>query len=180
LLIFQKNAIISKKKNVAITPEQQSQDLGLKPAEQAGGVGIKETKEIEPKREKVENKMQDTEKKTLTEKLSLLKKPKRLSPVIPKVKDPIMIKVEKIMEEGLRESYDKLSPIAKQEFKIKGEETAEKINQLLKKTHIEVKKIFALIFEWLKIIPGVNYFFLEQEAKIKTDKILALKNRHLD
>jgi hypothetical protein len=35
-----------------------------------------------------------------------------------------------------------------------------------------VKKILALIRDWLKLIPGVNRFFLEQEAKIKTDKIL--------
>jgi len=32
--------------------------------------------------------------------------------------------------------------------------------------------------DWLKILPGVNKFFLEQEAKIKTDKILALKNKN--
>jgi len=28
---------------------------------------------------------------------------------------------------------------------------------------------------WLKLIPGVNKFFLEQEAKIKTDEVLKLK-----
>jgi hypothetical protein len=37
---------------------------------------------------------------------------------------------------------------------------------------VSTKKIFVLIRAWLKIIPGVNRFFLEQEAKIKTDKIL--------
>jgi len=29
----------------------------------------------------------------------------------------------------------------------------------------------------LKLIPGVNKFFLEQEVKIKTDKILKTKNK---
>jgi hypothetical protein len=34
-----------------------------------------------------------------------------------------------------------------------------------------------LIREWLLIIPGVNKYFLEQEAKIKTDKIQQLYER---
>ena len=36
------------------------------------------------------------------------------------------------------------------------------------------RKILKLIRSWLKLIPGVNKFFLEQEAKIKTDKIVDL------
>ena len=165
---------------MAITPEKQPKNLDLIPAEQDGGVVVKETKEQEPVKEKIESIKPETEKKTFSEKLHLLKKPKNI-PLPRKIaKDPTMVKVEKIMEEGLREAYDKMPPIAQQEFKIKGEEIAEKISQMLKKTHIQIKKIFALIFEWLKIIPGVNYFFLEQEAKIKTDRIVALKNRHLD
>ena len=95
---------------------------------------------------------------------------------LPRTQDEVTIKIEKIMSDNLIDAYQKLSPIAQQEFKIKGEETAQKISQLLKKTHIKVKKIFALLFDWLKMIPGVNYFFLEQEAKIKADKIIALKN----
>lgn len=161
---------------MAITPEKQPRDVAVNQPEQAGGVVIKENKEQEPIKEKIETVKPETEKKPLAEKLNLLKKPKNIPLPRKIVKDPTMMKVEKIMEEGLKESYEKMSPIAQQEFKIKGEETAEKIGQLLKKTHIQVKKIFALIFEWLKMIPGVNYFFLEQEAKIKTDKILALKN----
>ena len=47
----------------------------------------------------------------------------------------------------------------------------------MQQTKIQVKKIFILIISWLKIIPGVNKFFLEQEAKIKADRILDLKNR---
>ena len=37
---------------------------------------------------------------------------------------------------------------------------------------VHSKKILKAIVGWLKMIPGVNKFFLEQEAKIKTDKIL--------
>lgn len=93
---------------------------------------------------------------------------------LPSIQDPTVIKIEKILENGLADQYIQLSPIAKQEFKIKGEETAIKIKELLQDTHIKVKKILLLIIEWLKILPGVNKFFLEQEAKIKTDHLLEL------
>ena len=92
-------------------------------------------------------------------------------------KDAVMVKIEKIMEEGLNDSYQRLSPVAKQEFKLKGEQTASQIRELLKSTHVKVKKVLRLILDWLRMLPGVNHFFLEQEAKIKTDKIIALKNK---
>ena len=93
------------------------------------------------------------------------------------IKDAVIIKIEKIMEEGLNDSFQRLSPVAKQEFKLKGEQTASQIRELLKSAHVKVKKILRLILDWLRILPGINHFFLEQEAKIKTDKIIALKNK---
>ncbi|MBU0546074.1 hypothetical protein KKA13_02355 [Patescibacteria group bacterium] len=101
----------------------------------------------------------------------------RKKPVIPQVKDPVTIKIEKIMEEDLKDFFTTLSPIAQQEFKIKGEETAYKIRDLLKASHVKVKNILRLIIEWLRMLPGINKFFLEQEAKIKTDKIILLSKR---
>lgn len=99
-------------------------------------------------------------------------------PAVPMpAKDAVMVKIEKIMEEGLNDSYQRLSPVAKQEFKLKGEQAASQIRELLKSTHVKVKKILRLILDWLRILPGVNHFFLEQEAKIKTDKIIALKEK---
>lgn len=99
-------------------------------------------------------------------------------PAVPMpVKDVVMVKIEKIMEEGLNDSYQRLSPVAKQEFKLKGEQTASQIRELLKSAHVKVKKILRLILDWLRILPGINHFFLEQEAKIKTDKIIALKDK---
>lgn len=99
---------------------------------------------------------------------------RRPLPKLPSAKDEVTVKIEKIMEEGLVDAYARLSPIAQQEFKIKGEQTANKINELLRSTHLKVKKIFHLIVDWLRLLPGVNKFFLEQEAKIKTDKIIEL------
>jgi len=176
LLSFEKSAIIWKKKNVAITPEKQLLNMEDNQAEQAGDFVVKENKESAESKKETLSPKKENQSKPETEKKPFFKKPRIVSVAVPKLRDATTVRVEKIMEEGLREAYEKMSPIAKQEFKIKGEETAEKIGQLLKKTHVKVRKIFTLIFEWLKMIPGVNYFFLEQEAKIKADRILALKN----
>ncbi len=83
--------------------------------------------------------------------------------------------IDKILSEGLNDIYLKMSPNKREEFRVKGEETTKKINELLGQTKIKVKKIINLIKAWLKIIPGVNKFFLEQETKLKTDKILKIK-----
>ena len=65
-----------------------------------------------------------------------------------------------------------MPPQTQEAFRAKGEETASKIRQLLTAAHVNIKKILFLICDWLKMIPGVNIFFLEQEAKIKADKII--------
>ncbi len=161
---------------MAITPEKQLDNQTIIHPEQGVDFDVKETPEKAKTKEISEKEPEKKEEiKKETEKKLLFRKPR--TPVLPiqRTKDEIEIKVEKIMEEGLKEAFEKMSPIAQQEFKIKGEETAEKISQLLKKTHVKVKKIFALLFDWLKMIPGVNFFFMEQEAKIKADKIMALK-----
>jgi len=118
------------------------------------------------------------ESKTDEEKQSLIKKLpafiRRTPSTASLTKDEVTKKIEKIMESGLSDAYNRLSPIAKQEFKIKGEETANDIRDLLNNTKIKVKKIIKLIIEWLSMLPGINKFFLEQEAKIKTDRIIEL------
>jgi len=95
---------------------------------------------------------------------------------VPQVRDELTLEIEKILEEGVAEEFEKLSPVAQQEFKVKGEQTAVQIRELMKSTKVKVKKILKLIFEWLRILPGINRFFLEQEAKIKTDRIIHLKD----
>ena len=90
-------------------------------------------------------------------------------------KSEILVSIERILEEDLGEIYFKMPPHLQQEFKIKGEETASKIEQLFKQAKATARKILKLLREWLKIIPGVNKFFLEQEAKIKTDRLMKLK-----
>jgi hypothetical protein len=95
-------------------------------------------------------------------------------PTIP-VKDEITKKVEKILEEDLSETYFKMTPEAKKTFKEEGEKTAYRIRELLDMTKYIAYEVLKLITDWLKLIPSVNQYFIEQEAKIKTDKILRLK-----
>ena len=91
--------------------------------------------------------------------------------------DPVTEKIEHILEEDLTDLYLKMTPPQQELFKKKGEETASKIRELLHHTKVNAKKIFDLLREWLKLIPGVNRFFLEQEAKIKTDQILFMDDQ---
>ncbi len=108
-------------------------------------------------------------------KLLKRKRPKKTK--IPQVRNDLTVQIEKILEEGLKDAYQELTITQKQEFKIKGEAITYEIQQLLGENRVKVKKIFTLILEWLKLLPGVNKFFLEQEAKIKADKIISVNNR---
>lgn len=83
--------------------------------------------------------------------------------------------IEKILEKDLEDIYLNMSSEKQKEFKIAGEKTTEEINNLLDKAKIKIRKIISLIKEWLSIIPGINKFFLEQEAKIKADAIIKIK-----
>lgn len=103
-----------------------------------------------------------------------------LSPILPTVPAWQVQRaqaIDKILSEGLNEIFLKMKPDQQAEFKIKGEETVSKINFLLNQTKIKVEKIISLIRNWLKLVPGINHFFVEQEAKIKADRIIALKDK---
>ncbi len=85
-------------------------------------------------------------------------------------------KIEKVLEKDLEHIYLSMLPEKRKEFKIAGEQTAREINKLLEKAKVKIKKIIGLIRKWLLMIPGVNKFFLEQEAKIKADEIMKIKD----
>lgn len=95
--------------------------------------------------------------------------------IAPVQKSESLTRIESVLEEDLIDLYAQLPSDKQAEFKRVGEDTARKIDILLAQAKVQVKKILKLITQWLRIIPGVNTYFLEQEAKIKTDKLLALK-----
>ncbi len=85
--------------------------------------------------------------------------------------------IERILESDLSEMYFNLPESKRAEFRAKGESTAREINTLVSTAKATMHKVVSLIRDWLKLIPGINSFFLEQEAKIKADEILKLSNR---
>lgn len=85
--------------------------------------------------------------------------------------------INNILEDGLASIYQNLTPDKQQKLKQAGEQTVRQIDQLLNHAKSQLTKIISLIRRFLAIIPGVNRFFLEQEVKIKTDKIMALKDK---
>ncbi len=98
-------------------------------------------------------------------------------PDLIKEKSETLKQIESILSEDLEDIYKSLPDNLKREFKEKGEKTASKIEQLVHQAKIVVHKIVDLIRRWLLAVPGVNKFFLEQETKIKADKILALAEK---
>lgn len=90
-------------------------------------------------------------------------------------KSETLRKIEHVLESDLQDVYKQLPPDLQQAFRKRGEDTAVQVEVLLQKVKVQTKKIFQLLFAWLKIIPGVNKYFLEQEAKLKTDELLRLK-----
>lgn len=90
-------------------------------------------------------------------------------------KSPLLLEIESIMEENLQEIYQNMPDELKQKFNIEGEKTAGEIQTLMQSFKATTKKIIDLLKKWLLIIPGINKFFLEQEAKIKADKIMAIQ-----
>lgn len=87
--------------------------------------------------------------------------------------------IEKVLEKDLGDIYVSLPPEKQRQFRIVGEQTAMAINDLIKTGKLKLKKIIELIRKWLTIIPGVNRFFLEQEAKIKADEIMRINKKQL-
>ncbi len=90
-------------------------------------------------------------------------------------KDEDIVMIENILSENISEIYKELSEAQKRAFRQKGEEVSLKIKGLLKKARVATHEILNIIKEWLRLLPGISNYFLEQEAKIKTDKILQMK-----
>ncbi len=93
--------------------------------------------------------------------------------------DKVAEDVQKILEDGLEEAIVTMPEEAKQRFLQKGKEIGTIVADMVRQYKVEVKRVLHLLKEWLTTIPGINRFFLEKEAKIKTDKILELERvRH--
>ena len=86
----------------------------------------------------------------------------------------ILKKVEDILANDMDRVFLSMDAATQQRFKVKGEATARQIVGMLNKTRIKIKEVVSVIMSWLRIIPHVNKFYLEQEAKIKADEIIKM------
>ncbi|MEK7606638.1 MAG: hypothetical protein AAB444_00335 [Patescibacteria group bacterium] len=101
--------------------------------------------------------------------------------VIPQAKkDPVQTEVERILAEDIEELFQALPKDRQEKFNTRGDEVAGEVFGMMARAKANAKKIFKLIRAWLMMIPGINRFFLEQEAKIKTDRLMALAEREKD
>lgn len=91
---------------------------------------------------------------------------------VPVQLDHEIVEIESVLAEGMESFFLGLSPQKQMEFKIEGEKAARSIQQAVHTRTTRIKDIVRLIINWLKSLPGINRFFLEQEAKIKADKIM--------
>ncbi len=88
--------------------------------------------------------------------------------------DEVTLEVEKIMEDGLGDYVEAMPEEARQRFLAKGRDVSTQIAVMVRSFKVELRRTIDLIRDWLLTIPGVNRYFLEQEAKIKTDRIITL------
>ena len=98
----------------------------------------------------------------------------------PVKKDETVLEVEKILEDGLGDFVASMPDAPKARFMQLGQQIAAQIALMVRGYKVKVRTVIHLIREWLLVIPGVNAFFLEQEAKIKTDRILAYEQQYHD
>lgn len=140
-----------------------------------------ESPEIYPKPKQTEQEQLPTEKKIEEEvpKKSVIEEPKKQ--VSESVKSPhneIHEKIEGILEEDLGDLYKELDYQTQQKFEEEGQKTVEEIETLLQKAKNHILKILKLLRRWIQIIPGINIFFVEQEARQKTKEILKLEEEY--
>jgi len=143
------------------------------PLDETGQSKPQKEKEPEFEQEKIESSQISTEKvEPATTPLSVAIPSS--APVSQVQEDKIFKDIETILSEDMGEIYKNLPETLQEDFKKKGEETAQEIKNIISQTKIIVSKILILIKNWLLMVPGVNKFFLEQKSKIKTEKILNL------
>lgn len=101
--------------------------------------------------------------------------PVAFSPV--RSKTPLREDIEEALSDGLRAAYAALTPQQQAAFREHAERLAAMIEGMITSGKFDVKLVHDRVVAWLKLIPKANVFFLTQEAKVKTDAILALRVR---
>lgn len=152
-------------------PEKSSLDSKREAFDNAKESSLESSLEKNP----AESNSNAEEQKSLEKSGEALKKARTANVKISDSDQELMKKIDGILSEGLTDVFLSMDANKQKIFKEEGERTVLKIKEIVSGTKFKVKKVIELIKNWLKIIPGVNRYFLEQEAKIKADKIIKLK-----
>lgn len=97
--------------------------------------------------------------------------PNVVAPIVQK--DQITKDIEAVLAADLTDVFLQLAPEKRLAFKEAGERVAQKISIMMQTGKVQVRRMLDLIRDWLRLVPGVNKYFLEQEAKIKADTLIA-------
>lgn len=93
-------------------------------------------------------------------------------------KSPLRKDIEAALaDESLQQIYAGLPPATQGRFQSAGELLAARLEQMLTIGTLNLRTAHSGITSWLQVIPRTNPFFLIQEAKVKTDAIVALSQR---
>ena len=102
--------------------------------------------------------------------------PTQQQPNIVVPKDALTQEIERILENDLEELYFSMNAEDQMKFKLEGENVSRTIRQMMQSGTVKLRKVLGLVLNWLKMIPGVNKFFVEKQAKIKAEQILNLRD----
>lgn len=93
-------------------------------------------------------------------------------------KSPLRENIEAALaDESLQRIYAGLPPAVQGRFRDEGSALAAWIETAITTGKLILKEVHRRIVAWLRIIPRVNHWYLQQEAKVKTDAILAIRAR---
>ena len=168
--------IFNKKKEVK--PEMKnSQEFEVASAPEKQSQGLPEFENIPEREIPAQGKQAETDQPGLNQALPSVKPSE--SQAVPAVsKSSRQEQIERILEADLGEVYFQMDAQHQAIFKAAGEETAQKIENLLTQVKVKTQQIFELIKSWLQLIPNINKWFIMQESKIKTDKIIKIKSEN--
>lgn len=94
--------------------------------------------------------------------------------VVSKEKTQTRKKIEAIMQEDVRELYQSMNAEEQEKFRDKGMEVGNKIEILITTFKAKARNLLKLLMGWLLLVPKANKYYLEQEAKKKTEELIEL------
>lgn len=101
--------------------------------------------------------------------------PVAVAPLIETPKDPVQEKIDAIFERNVGDAFAELQPLQQEAFRVAAEQAAAAVRALLSAPKLEPPKIRDVVAGVLRLLPETNPWWVEQEAALKTQALLALR-----